>query len=469
MQQMSEAMRNGCFISLKQQIKLMIALSVPAILEQLVTTLMGYIDTAMLGSLGYEATAAVGVVSSSIWLINGIVNAAAVGFSVQVAQYLGAGREADGRNVLCQAVLFHWLFGMGLALLVVFTGAYLPGLLGAEQSVEKYAGDYFRMIGAFLPFSMAAVMYSAIFRCSGNVLLPSLMNVGMCLLDVVFNFLLIYPTRELFGLTVWGAGLGVQGAALGTGLAQACVGLTLLFLIIRRKGPLRLRGNEQWRFTGVCMYRTWKLAAPAALERTALCLAQIVMTYVVAGMGAAAVAANYVAVQTESICYLPAYGVAAAATVLVGQSIGAGRPDMAKKFACGAAALGFLLVTVTGSVLFLGAPFLAGLLTQEQEVLVSAAGILRIVAFAEPMFAVSIVVIGALRGAGDSRGPFLINLCSMWGIRVFTILLFTRRYGIVGIWAAMAAEFIVRGTVFLIRLIRGGWLRKADMLLEGKR
>lgn len=464
MRQMSEAMRSGQSISRRNQIKIIVSLSVPAILEQLVITFMSYIDTAMVGSLGYEATAAIGVVSTTIWLVNGIINAAAVGFSVQVAQYLGAGREADSRNILCQAILFNWIFGMGLALLVVMTGGYLPVLLGADLSVRQHAGDYFRMIGAFLPFSMAAVLYSAIFRCSGNVLLPSLMNVGMCLLDVIFNFFLIYPTRRIFGFTVWGASLGVQGAALGTGLAQACVGLAMLFLLIRRKGPLRLRGNERWSFTGVCMHNTLKLAVPAALERTTLCLAQIVMTYVVTCMGAAAVAANYVAVQTESVCYLPAYGVAAAATALVGQSIGAGRPDMAKKFACGTTALGFCMVTVTGSLMFLCAPALTGILTEEQEVRMLSTEALRIVAFSEPMFAVSIVIIGALRGAGDSKGPFLINLCSMWGIRVLAVLLFTRFYGVVGIWATMTAEFLFRGTVFLIRLIRGRWLHGAALL-----
>lgn len=458
MLQMSEAMRNGQAIPLKKQMKLVVALSVPAILEQLVMTLMSYIDTAMVGSLGYEATAAIGVVASTIWLLNGIVNAAAVGFSVQVAQYLGAGREEDSRNVLCQAILFNIVFGIGLSLLSILLSRILPALLGADPSIRPFARDYFCIIGALLPFSMASAMYSSIFRCSGNVLLPSLMNVGMCLLDVIFNFFLIYPTRQVNGFTIFGAGLGVRGAALGTGLAQACIGLSLLFLLVRREGPLRLRGGEQWRFTRVCMHNAFLLATPAALERTTLCLAQIVMTSVVTSMGPVSVAANYVAVQTESICYLPAYGVAAAATALVGQSIGAGRSDMAKRFAYGTTALGFILVTFTGSLLFLCAPFLTRLLTPEAEVVALSTRVLRIVAFSEPLFAVSIVVIGALRGAGDGKGPFLINLCSMWGIRVLTVLLLTRSYGVVGVWATMAGELVFRGIFFLIRLLRGRWI-----------
>lgn len=457
--QMSEAMRSGRSISLKSQTELIVALSVPAILEQLVMTMMSYIDTAMVGSLGPEATASIGVVSSSIWLLNGITNAVSVGFSVQVAQYLGAGREKDSRSVLCQAILFNALFGMTLSLIVVFLSRYLPGFLGADPAIRPYASAYFRIVGTFLPFSMASAIYSAILRCSGNVLLPSLMNVGMCVLDVVFNFFLIYPARQFHGVTLWGAGLGVSGAALGTGLAQAFVGLSLLLAVTRRKGPLCLTGHESWRFTRPCMKNAVRLATPTALERITLCIAQIVMTSVIAGMGTTSVAVNYVAVQTESICYLPAYGVAAAATALVGQSIGAGRPDMAKRFAYGTTALGFFLVTGMGVLMFLAAPALTGLLTSDPEVAALSARALRIVAFSEPLFAVSIVVIGALRGAGDSKGPFLINLCSMWGVRVLAVLLFARSYGVLGVWGAMTAELCFRGIVFLIRLLKGKWLK----------
>lgn len=462
--QMSEAMRNGQSIPVKNQTALIIALSVPAILEQLVMTMMSYIDTAMVGSLGPEATASIGVVSSSIWLLNGITNAVAVGFSVQVAQYLGAGREKDSRSVLCQAILFNALFGMTMSLLTTYLSRYVPVLLGADVKIRPSASAYFRIVGMFLPFSMASAIYSSILRCSGNVLLPSIMNVGMCILDVIFNFFLIYPARQIHGIPVWGAGLGVTGAALGTGLAHACVGLSLLISVTRKKGPLRLTGNERWRFTKTCMENAVRLATPTALERVTLCIAQIVMTSVIAGMGTVAVATNYVAVQTESICYLPAYGIAAAATALVGQSIGAGRRDMAKRFAYGTTLLGFLLVTGMGLLMFLCAPALTGLLTSDPEVASLSARALRIVAFSEPLFAVSIVVIGALRGAGDSKGPFLINLCSMWGVRVLAVLLFARSYGVLGVWGAMTAELCFRGIVFLIRLVRGRWLNCAISL-----
>ena len=307
-------------------------------------------------------------------------------------------------------------------------------------------------------------MYSSVLRCSGNIMLPSIMNVGMCFFDVIFNFFLIYPTRQIGGFTVPGAGLGVKGAALGTGLAQACVAILLLVVVIRKEGPLRLRGDETWKFTKLCMKNTVNLSMPAALERVTLSMAQIVMTSIVTGMGAVSVAVNYVAVQTESICYLPAYGVATAATALVGQSIGARRKDMAKRFAYSTTILGAGLVTVMAVLMFAFAPTLTGFLTTDGEVIDLSIQALRIVAFSEPLFAVSIVVIGALRGAGDSRGPFLLNLLSMWGVRVLSVLLFAHKWGILGVWGAMSAELVFRGIIFLVRLLRGRWTEKNTMV-----
>ena len=360
-------------------------------------------------------------------------------------------------------MLFNAAFGLALAAVAITLGQFLPWLLGADPAVCPDASAYFSIVGAFLPFYMASALYSSILRCSGNVRLPSLFNVGMCVLDVVFNFFLIYPTRQVCGVTVWGAGLGVRGAALGTGLSMACVGLVMLLLLIRRPGPLHLQGDETWRFTGVCLRNAFRLSVPAALERITLCGAQIIMTSVVNSMGALSVAANYVAVQAESICYLPAYGVAAAATALVGQSIGAGRPDMAKRFAYSTTALGFSLVSVTGALLFFAAPLLTGTLTPDAEVVAMASRVLRVVAFSEPLFAVSIVVIGALRGAGDSKGPFFLNLCSMWGMRVLVVLLYTRRFGVMGIWGTMTAELVFRGIIFLVRLLRGHWVPESAL------
>ena len=458
MLEISQEMRNGSKIKLSTQIALVLSLSTPAILEQLAHTAMSYIDTAMVGSLGHEATASIGVVASSTWLIGGITSAVAIGFSVQVAQMIGAGKNKDARSVLCQAIKFNVYFGILLAFIAYLIGFGLPKMLGAEEALRANATAYFQIYALFLPFSLASALYSSILRCSGNILLPSLMNIGMCVLDVIFNLIFIYPTREVWGITLYGAGMGVKGASLGTGLAMATTAIILFLFTIKGKGVLKLTKDDDWHFRKSTMKNLAYIATPSALERITISLAQIVLTGVVASMGAVAIASNYVAVQTEGICYLPAYGISSAATAMVGQSLGAGRKDMAKRFAYLSVLMSFLLVVVTASLLFYFAPFLTGLLTHDQEVIELGSRVLKIVSFSEPLFAVSIVAIGALRGAGDSKVPFYMNLVSMWGVRVLTVLLFTRQFGVVGVWISMTIELCFRGIIFLYRLIRGNWL-----------
>ena len=445
MMEITTQMRENKKIEFKDQLKIVILLSVPAILEQLVGTAMSYI--AMVGSLGYKATAAIGVVASTTWLFGGICTAAVLGFSVQVAQYLGAGKNKLARQVVCQSILFNIIFGLCMASVVVASSFYLPKLLGADPSICRDATLYLAIVGAFIPFNMMAMLHSGMLRCSGNAVLPSLMNISMCVFDVIFNYFFIYILN-----------LGVAGAALGTGMAQLVVGFILMYIVVKKEKSLRLLGDESWKFNKAILKNVVNLSIPAGLERVTLSLAQVVMTGVVSGMGAISVAINYVAVSAEGLCYLPAYGIGGAATTLVGQSIGANRKDMAKRFAYLTTLLSFVLVIFMSVIMFVFAPFLASTLTNSQEVIDGASECLRIVSFSEPLFAISIVVMGALRGAGDSKRPFVLNALSMWGMRVLPIIIFTKRYGVIGVWATMTFELVFRGIIFFIRMVRGKWL-----------
>ena len=252
--------------------------------------------------------------------------------------------------------------------------------------------------------------------------------------------------------------LKVAGAALGTGMAQLVVGFILMYIVVKKESSLRLLGDESWKFDKDILKNVVNLSIPAGLERVTLSLAQVVMTGVVSSMGAVSVAINYVAVSAEGLCYLPAYGIGGAATTLVGQSIGAKRKDMAKRFAYLTTLLSFVLVIFMSVILFVFAPFLASTLTNSQEVIDGASECLRIVSFSEPLFAISIVVMGALRGAGDSKRPFILNALSMWGMRVLPIIIFTKRYGVIGVWVTMTFELVFRGILFFVRMVRGKWL-----------
>lgn len=435
----------------------------PAILEQIMITAVQYVDTAMVGQLGASATAAVGLMSSSIWLFNGLFGAAAVGFSVQVAQYLGAGRENSARQVTAQSLRFILLFGVFIGALAVGLSFPLPRWLGAAPDVAGDAGWYFRIIAIGMPFTLGVNMASAILRCAGDTRSPMVLNTLINVINVALNFFLIYPARSIsiFGgsVFVWGAGLGVKGAALASILATAFVFGAFLLLLFRKPSPVRLSPSDSRALQPDCLRTVLRLGVPVALERVAMCLAQILITGLISGIGTVAMAANHLAVTAESVSYSPAYGVAVAATTLVGQAVGAGRKDLAMRFAKMTTYIGIGMMTLGGVCLYVFAAPLITIFTPDQAVIELGTRVLRIVAFAEPLFGAAIVASGALRGAGDSRGPFLICLGTMWGVRLTLNLLLVKPLGLIGVWLAMAAELVVRGAIFLARLFSGRWLR----------
>lgn len=467
LEQLSARMRQGEDIPLSQTAQVVLALSLPSILQQMVVTAMEYIDAAMVGHIGAEATAAIGIVSSSTWLLHGVLVGLYTAFSIQIAQYLGADRQEDARGVLRQSMLFNLILGLGAAAFGIGISRFLPGWLGADPSLQANASAYFAIWSAALPFTMAMGMYTAQLRATGDALTPGLISVLVCVLDIVFNFFLINPSRTLvlFGrtVTVWGAGLGVPGAALGTALSDVVGGLLALAILLLRDGPLCIRRPGSWKITRSCLMNLWRVGAPLAAERAALSSAQVVLVRIVSGLGTVAIAANSLGVSAEGLCYMAGYGIQDAAIALIGQAVGANRRDMAKRFAWLCTLMGMGIMALSGAGLWLFAPALMGIFTANAAVIALGARVLRIEAFAEPMFGASIVASGAMQGAGDSTACFVLNLVSMWGIRLTLASLLAPRFGLVGVWGAMCCELCIRGLLFLARLARGKWLEKGAL------
>ena len=463
LERLSARMRQGETIPLRDTAGVVLMLSIPSILEQIVVTAMEYIDAAMVGHIGAEATAAIGIVSSSTWLLHGILVGLYNAFSIQIAQYLGADRQQDARGVLRQAMLFNLAAGLAAAAFGIGISGHLPGWLGADVSLQANASAYFAIWSAALPFTMAMGMYTSMLRASGDALTPGLISVLVCVLDAIFNFFLINPTRTLWGITVWGAGLGVPGAALGTALATVVGGLLALCILLFREGPLCIHKPGSWKITRACIRNLGKVGVPLAAERAALSSAQVLQVRIVSQLGTVAIAANSLGVSAEGLCYMAGYGIQGAAIALIGQAVGAHRKDMAKRFAWLCTLMGMGIMTLTGAGLFAFAPALMSIFTADAAVIALGARVLRIEAFAEPMFGASIVASGAMQGAGDSTACFVLNIFSMWGIRLTLAFLLAPRLGLVGVWGAMCFELCVRGLLFLIRLARGKWLEKGAL------
>ncbi len=449
----------------KSRLSVMWHLSWPAILEQLLGTLVSYVDTAMVGVLGKTATAAVSINASPIWLVGGILSGLGVGYSVQVANAVGARDEYKARRAIVQAVLAILVIGFGFLGLLQLLANYIPQWMGAEPDVLPDAIRYLRAFTFSMPGHTALYVFSAILRCTGDTKTPLFLNSSCNILNTILNFLLIYPTRQLtlfgFTFTMPGAGLGVGGAAAASAISIDLAGLILMIVVIRRYRLFGKGCGDSLRPDKVIIRTAASLGLPYMAERVSINLGQIAMMRVVASIGTAALAAHHIATTAEGLCYLPAYGISAAATALVGQCVGAKRKEDADGYGVLAGKIGFILCLVTGAILFIAARPLANLFTPDQEVVDLTVTVLHIVAFSEPFFALSIVLFGALRGANDTCHPMLISLLSMWVVRIVLTVLFVFVFhmGLPGVWIAMVLDLVLRGILSALRWRSGKWKR----------
>ena len=452
-------------MTLGQQLNLTVQLSIPSILAQLSSILMQFIDASMVGSLGAEASASIGLVSTTTWLFMGLCSAAATGFSVQVAHLLGAKDPESARSVLRQALSTVITFSLILTAIGCAISDPLPGWLGGGESILGDASGYFLIFILSLPAMQLNVLGSGMLRSSGNMKIPSILNIMMCFLDVIFNFFLIFPTRDIsiFGMDIRapGAGMGVEGAALGTALAMAVTASMMLYYLCFRSQELDIAHHKgSFRLTSKCLKNAVGIGIPMGLERVIMCGAQIMSTVIVAPLGTVAIAANSFAITAESLCYMPGYGIADAATTLVGQSIGARRKELTWRFARITVFMGMAVMAVMGVVMYIAAPAIIGIMTPVPEVTELGASVLRIEAFAEPMYAAAIVCYGIFVGAGSTLVPCIMNLGSIWAVRLSIAAVLAPAHGLKGVWIAMCIELCFRGTIFLIRLFRKKWLDK---------
>ncbi len=449
--------RDGKTMTQGEKLRLIVSLSIPSILAQISATVMFFIDASMVGHLGAKATAAIGLVETTTWLLGGLASAANMGFSVQVAHFIGANDFKAARRVLRQSLVCCFLWSLMLSLASIAVHSYLPYWLGGSEEIAHDASLYFMIIGVCGIFFQMEGLAGSMLKCSGNMKIPSALNIMMCVLDVVFNYFFIYVLN-----------MGVMGAALGTGVAELITALLMLYFLLWRSKMLHLVNRDEeddandrsFRPTSDIVQTAFKIGAPMGFQHMLMGGAQVVSTIIVAPLGTIAIAANSLAITVESLCYMPGYGIAEAATTLVGQSIGAGQRLLTKSFAYMSVALGIGVMTLMGILMWVFAPEMMTLMSPVGEIIAQGTDILRIEAWAEPMFAAAIVCNGVFIGAADTLKPAIMSLTSMWCVRLTLAAYLARDYGLRGVWTAMAIELTFRGLLFLTRLFRGRWMKK---------
>ncbi len=402
-------------------VKVIFYLAWPLFLEQILSTLVSFVDTAMVGALGVEATASVSISNSFVFLLNGVIMALGTGFTAYVARSGGSRDYEAAKAYIRHAIVLLLLVGLPIVALTVSLHRMIPVWMGAAPEILADASAYLLITSSFRIFIMAIMVLGSVFRGRGDTRTPLVINIFVNIINVVGNYLLINPTHpvSLFGLTLMipGAGLGVRGAAISTGFSWFIGGSALTALLFIKKDPTRISLRDSYRIDKELVKRVVKLSVPAMLERFCMSASGIVVTRSIASLGTVVLAANTVYLTVESFSFMPAFAFATAVTTLVGQALGARKPELAEKYTRYTNLIGIAVMVVTGTLLYIFAEPMVRIITQDAGAIPIAKRCLRIVAFTQPVQTSAWIFAGALRGAGDTKWPFIITATSNWCIR----------------------------------------------------
>ncbi len=440
---------------------IILTLAWPTMLEQLLQTAVQYIDTAMVGSLGTAATAAVGATTTVNWLFGSTVSALGVGFLAYIAQARGAGRDEDARRAAGQTVLAVLVCGVLFTALTLGLSPYIPRWMQVDAPIQPLASQYFFILYTPMIARVATILFGTVLRAAGDTKTPMKVGIWVNLINVALNFFLIYPTRTLsvwgISFTCPGAGWGVSGAATASAVAFA-VGGVMITAALWRHPILSPRGQSirpDWQVLRPCL----KVALPNALQRFGTSFGYVAFASMVNALGEVSTAAHTIANTVESAFYIPGYGMQAAAATLAGNALGARDEQGIRRLGRTILAIEVALMVVSGSLLFIFAPDMMRLFSKDAQVILLGATVLRMVAVSEPFYGVSIIIEGMLQGMGHTVYPFVCNILGMWGVRIVGTYLCTQilPYGLEAAWGCMIAHNLLLFILFLGHYLSGRW------------
>lgn len=438
-----------------------IALALPTMLEQLMQTAVQYIDVAMVGSLGTDATTAVGATTTVNWLIGSTVSALAVGFLSLIARAIGAKDEMLVKRASAQTVLAVLVSGSVFTLIPLLLSPIVPTLMRVDPLLRADASRYFFILYTPMLFRASSIIFGTALRASGDTKTPMRLGILVNIINVVLNYLLIYKTRNItvFGLTfkMIGADLGIIGAATASAIAFAVGGILMALSFFRH--PLLSPKGQSIRPDMEILRPCLKVALPNMLQRFATSLGYVAFASMINSLGSASTAAHTFANTVESAFYVPGYGMQTAAATLAGNTLGAGDKRRMKALISTTLKLEVFLMIISGGLLFVFAPDLMKLFSKDDEVIRLASTVLRMVALSEPFYGVSIIIEGVMQGVGQTVTPFKFNVIGMWGVRIVGTLICTQLLplGLEAAWACMIAHNMLLFVMFVIYYRRGNW------------
>lgn len=445
----------------KTMLRTILGLAWPTMLEQLMQTAVQYMDTAMVGTLGTQATAAVGATTTINWLISSTISALSIGFLSAVAKSCGAGEKRRIKQIVAQSFFVTGIVGIVSTAVTLGLSAKIPVWMQVDTSVQKLASGYFFILYVPMLFRTASIIFGMVLRAAGDTKTPMKIGLWMNLINIALNFLLIYPTRTITllgkSITIFGASMGVLGAAAASAVSFVFGGIYITIIVL--KHPLLSPIGESFKPDMQILEPCLKIAFPNMLQRFATSLGYVAFASLINSVGEIATAAHTIANTVESAFYIPGYGMQTAAATLAGNAYGAKDNERMEALVQMFIPIEILLMIVSGGLLFIGAPMLVGLFTTSEAVIKLGVTVLRMVAVSEPFYGFSIIIEGMMQGVGKTREPFAYNIIGMWGIRIIGTFICTQALGmgLVSAWACMIAHNMLLFVLYLNAYLRKKW------------
>lgn len=436
----------------------------PAFLEQILQTIVQYIDTAMVGRIGAHASASVGLTGAMSWLVISVLLAFGIGILSCVAEAIGAGKPELARRYGIQSLYFTIILGVVLGAVMLGISPHLPRWLGADPAIQKEASLYFGIVCTPMIFRASSAILGSAMRGAGDTKSPMIANVLMNITNIILNFFLIYESRKIMlmgiGIHMPGAGLGVVGAAIATAISY-CVGGIFMFAAYW-KNPILSPKGEKMLFEKSLSSKCLSIAIPVTMERLSTCLGQVVFTFLVTSLGTVALATHSIAITAEQAFYIPCYGMRTAASTMAGNALGEKNPKKFSQITGIIQGITVIMMTLTGLALFLIPGPTMSIFTTDAAVIAGGIIVLRIVAVSEPMYGAVIVFDGLFNGIGDTKVPFFISVFCMWVMRIAMTSLFIYVFhaGLEMVWVCMVADNVTRCILLCIRFYKGSWKKK---------
>lgn len=426
-------------------------------LEQLMQTAVQYIDTAMVGSLGTQATAAVGATSTVNWLVGSTISAVGVGFLSYVSRACGAGDYKRAGKAASQVVLSVLVLGTFFTVLTLCLSGMVPKWMQVDPSIQELSAQYFFIIYTPMLARTAIILFGTLLRSAGDTKTPMRVGLLVNVVNVILNFLLIYPVRLAWGVRLWGAGMGVLGAAVASAISFVVGGIAITVVLWRHAlvSPKGQSLRPDWSVLEPCL----RVALPNGLQRFGTSLGYVAFAAMINSLGDVSTAAHTIANTVESAFYIPGYGMQTAAATLAGNALGAGDNRRVKDLAKMIIFMEVGLMILSGGLLFCFAPNMMSLFSKDPQVISLGATVLRMVAVSEPFYGVSIIIEGMMQGMGNTMLPFLFSISGMWGVRIVGSFICTQLLGLglVSAWGCMIAHNLTIFLLFLVCYLTGKW------------